>query len=106
MNKKDLSQETIKMLDDIYKLYGPVKCAALRKDYKIYTGRSHSECFSQEPKGVLVDAEQGFVTKNKMFVTREMAYLLADWFNQINVKHPPENQLFSEDLKEIDVIKI
>lgn len=90
------------MLNEMLK-YGPIDKAALRKDGKIYTGKNHAQCFIQEPKGVLRDAEQGFLTVNNIFVDRILGLKIANYFNQIKFKHPPENLLFSEDLLE-DVI--
>ena len=80
------------------KKYGKIVCAALNKNGKIYKGKTHANCFIQEPKGVLVNAEQGFVTSNGKFVNRKVALRIAKHYNQINHKHFPEDMLFSEDL--------
>lgn len=101
-----LSEETRETYNKVLSYWGPIKCAALRKDNIVYTGKTHGECLLQKDKGVLRNAEQGFVTENKRFVNREMALILAEWYNQIDEKHPPMDQLLSEDLKEIDVIKV
>lgn len=43
-------------------------------------------------------AEQGFMTTDSRFVSREVGLLIAKTARQILRKTPPENQLFSEDL--------
>ena len=52
-----------------------------------------------EPIGVLRKASQGFVTENGFFVDREIGLVIAEHFDQINIKHDPKELLFSEDLK-------
>lgn len=79
-------------------MYGRIKLAALRSGSKIYTGKTHANCFCQEPKGVLRNAEQGFVTEKDKFVDRKLALKIAKHYNQIKYKHPPLYQLQSEDL--------
>lgn len=85
-------------IDEIMNKYGPIKQAALKKNDKIYEGKNHAACFIQEPKGILCDAEQGFITVNNVFVDRVTALKIALYFNQIIHKHPPEDMLFSEDI--------
>ena len=85
--------------------YKPIKCAALRKGNKIYIGKCHADCFIQESKGILRDAEQGFITEDNVFVSRKLALQIANYYNQIICKHSPEDELFSEDLFEDVIIK-
>ena len=80
------------------KRYGKIIASALRKDNRIYTGKTHADCFIQEPLGVLRNAEQGFLTDNNVFVNRVMALKIAKHYKQIKHKHTPYNQLLSEDL--------
>lgn len=79
-------------------IFGKIKCAALKKNHKIYYGKTHSDCFIQAPKGVLVDAEQGFLTDKGKFVNRKLALRIARHYNQIKFKHPPLDKLLSEDI--------
>lgn len=77
-----------------------IKSAALRsKDGKIYTGEYHGIIFQQEPKGILRNAEQGFITTDGKFVDRKEALKIAIENNQIITKHGSEYELFSEDLR-------
>lgn len=76
----------------------PIKSAALRKNGVVYTGLRHNEIFRQRPFGELYDAEQGFVTDEGLFVTREQALAIANECGQIKKKHPPYNKLMSEDI--------
>lgn len=101
----DLSEESKNNLDIIFNMYGPIKCAALRNNNRIYEGKTHAECFLQEPKGILRNAEQGFITENNLFVDRKFGLMIAKYFNQIKIKHIPTDVLLSEDLLDIDVIK-
>lgn len=78
--------------------YGRIVASALRKDTKIYRGRTHADCFIQEPKGILRNAEQGFVTDKEIFVDRKQALKIAKHYKQIKKKHPPKDILMSEDL--------
>lgn len=82
---------------EIQKL-GPIRMAALRLNNKIYIGETHAKCFIQEPRGVLRNAEQGFITANNIFVSRETGLEIAQYYNQIKTKHPPLDILMSEDL--------
>lgn len=79
--------------------YKPIKCAALRKNDHIYIGKRHCDCFIQEPKGYLVNAEQGFVTEDGVFVDRRLAFIIADHYGQIREKRITSDfELYSEDL--------
>lgn len=78
--------------------YGKIVSAALRNNNKIYKGKTHAQCFLAEPYGVLRCAEQGFVTEKGIFVSRRKALKIAKHYNQIKYKHPPMNQLLSEDI--------
>ena len=78
--------------------YGRIIASALRKENKVYTGRTHADCFIQEEKGVLKNAEQGFITDSGVFVDRVQALKIAKHYKQIKYKHPPYNELLSEDL--------
>ena len=77
---------------------GKILSAALRRGSKIYMGKTHSDCFKQEPMGILRDAEQGFITETYTFVNRKTALRIAEHYKQIKHKHPPKDELFSEDL--------
>ena len=65
--------------------------------------KGHYAIFPMEPIGVLRKAIQGFVTENGYFVDRELGLSIAQYFNQINIKHPPIDKLMSEDLKKEDL---
>ena len=78
--------------------YGRITASALRQGCKIYTGKTHADCFIQEDKGSLIHAEQGFVTESGDFVDREVALIIANYYSQVKHKHPPENILMSEDM--------
>lgn len=80
------------------KKYGRIIASALRNTDKVYKGKTHADCFVQEPKGVLKCAEQGFLTDNGVFVDRKQALKIAKHYKQIKKKHPPKNILMSEDL--------
>ncbi len=80
--------------------YGKVVCAALFHNNCIYIGREgHHVIFPMESIGVLRCAKQGFVTENGYFVDREIGLFLAEYYNQIEHKYNPKDQLVSEDLK-------
>ena len=79
-------------------IYGKIEYSALKHNGKVYTGRNHAECFLQEPKGVLRNAEQGFVTTKGRFVERKKALKIAKFYNQVKHKHCPEDRLLSEDM--------
>ena len=70
----------------------------------VYIGREvHYVIFPMEPLGVLRCAKQGFVTEYGFFVDRDTGLYIARYFNQINVKYNPMNQLVSEDLKKENI---
>ena len=87
-----------------YEKYGRIICAALLHNNCIYMSRKgHYAIFPMEPIGVLRKAIQGFATENGYFVDRELGLSIAEYFNQINIKHPPIDKLMSEDLKKEDL---
>ena len=79
-------------------MYGKIVSSALKSGDTLYTGVRHSDCFTQEPKGVLRGATQGFITTKGKFVDRKKALVIATHYNQIIKKHPPYDKLLSEDL--------
>ena len=84
--------------------YGKIICAALLHNNCIYMSKKgHYAIFPMEPIGVLRHAQQGFVTENGYFVDREIGLLIAEHFNQIDIKYPPIDKLVSEDLKKEDL---
>lgn len=85
---------------DIYynKKYGKIRSSAVRKSGVVYIGKTHTDCLIQKPLGVLKNAEQGFITENNIFVNRKLALKIAKHYKQIKYKHPPYDQLMSEDL--------
>ncbi len=86
-----------------YEKYGRIICAALLHNNCIYMSKKgHYAIFPMEPIGVLRKAIQGFATENGYFVDRELGLSIAEYFNQINIKHPPIDKLMSEDLKKED----
>ena len=86
-----------------YDEYGRIICAALLHDDCIYMSKKgHYDIFPMEPIGVLRNAIQGFVTENGYFVDRILGLSIAEYFNQIEDKHPPMDRLLSEDLKKED----
>ena len=87
-----------------YEKYGRIICAALLHNNCIYMSKKgHYAIFPMEPIGVLRKATQGFVTENGYFVDRELGLSIAEYFNQINIKHQPVDRLLSEDLKKEDL---
>lgn len=91
-------------MDIVPKLYGRIVCAALLNNNCIYMGREgHHVIFSMEPLGVLRCAKQGFVTEYGYFVDRELGLYIAKYYDQINIKYDPKNELLSEDLKKDDL---
>ena len=87
-----------------YEKYGRIVCAALLHNNCIYMSKKgHYAIFPMEPIGVLRKAMQGFVTENGYFVDRELGLSIAEYFNQINIKHQPVDRLLSEDLKKEDL---
>jgi hypothetical protein len=84
--------------------YGRIVCAALLNNNCIYMGKEgHHVIFSMEPIGVLRCAKQGFVTENGYFVDRIIGLAIAEYYNQIEYKHHPLDQLNSEDLKKENI---
>lgn len=84
--------------------YGKIVSAALLHNNCIYMGKEgHHVIFPMEPLGVLRCAKQGFVTENGYFVDREVGLLIANYYDQINVKYNPMDKLVSEDLKKEDI---
>ena len=79
-----------------------IKEAAIMKDGVVYTGRRHNNilCDKSRPFAFLRDGEQGFVTDEGKFVTREEALVIALQCGQVTMdkKHNPQDQLLSEDL--------
>lgn len=78
--------------------YYPIMCSAVRKGTLIYIGKNHAECFIQAPKGALRNAEQGFLTKSGLFVDRVLGLEIAMHYGQVKHKHPPLDELMSEDM--------
>lgn len=78
--------------------YGKIIASALKQSDNVYVGKRHSDCFIQCERGVLRNAEQGFYTEKKKFVNRAKALKIARHYNQIVKKHPPYDQLLSEDI--------
>ena len=78
--------------------YGKIIASALKHSDLIYVGKRHSDCFIQKEKGILRNAEQGFYTEKRKFVDRKLALKIAKHYNQIIKKHPPYDQLLSEDI--------
>ena len=72
-----------------------IKSAAIRCNNKIYTGKRHCEIFQQGKKGEFCDAEQGFITDDGKFVTRQEAGKIAFDCGQIKFQN---NHLLSEDI--------
>lgn len=84
--------------------YGRVICAALLHNDCIYMSDiGHYAIFPMEPIGVLRNSLQGFVTENGFFVDRKEGLYIAKYFNQIDIKHNPQDCLLSEDLKKEDL---
>ena len=80
--------------------YGKIVCAALFYNDCIYMAHEgHHAIFPMEPMGVLRNAEQGFVTEYGFFVNRKDGLSIAKYYNQIEHKHNPLDELNSEDLK-------
>lgn len=69
--------------------------AAIKKDGQVYTGQRHHEIINSHASGFFRGAEQGFVTSDGCFVSREEAALIAYECGQIQ---QPKKKLFSEDL--------
>jgi hypothetical protein len=76
------------------------KAAILGSNNRIYTGYAHAHILTQEPKGVLRCCPQGFITTTGRFVDRVEGLAIAEREGQIIHKHPPFDELLSEDLRE------
>lgn len=88
------------ILEEQFIEYGKIISSALLHNNTIYyTYMSHGTIFALEEKGVLKHAIQGFITENGYFVDRILGLEIARYYNQIEYKHMPLNELFSEDLK-------
>ena len=74
---------------------------SIKKNNMLYIGANHAECLKKAPKGMLKNAEQGFLTDNQIFVDRKLALKIAKHYKQIIKKHPPYNELMSEDMFDI-----
>ena len=86
-----------------YENYGRIVCAALLHNNCIYMAKEgHHAIFPMEPIGVLRNAKQGFVTEYGYFVDRKLGLEIAEYFNQINNKHNPQDELMKEDIKKED----
>lgn len=80
-----------------------IKCAAIRKNGIVYTGRRHHNIINRDnypelPFGYFKNGEQGFVDDNGIFLTREEAAKHALECGQISKLKFSQTQLFSEDL--------
>lgn len=77
-----------------------IKHSAILKDKIVYVGKRHSDCFnSMYECGVdKVDAIQGFVTDEGVFLDRWQAARHALRCGQIQELKFHKNELFSEDL--------
>lgn len=85
-------------------LYGRIVCAVLLHNNCIYMANEvYHVIFCMEPLGVLRRAKQGFVTEYGYFVDRKTALDIAKYFNQINIKYNPKDELVSEDLKKENI---
>ena len=76
-----------------------IKCAAIRDSWsgRVFTGPYHGAIFKQQPRGILRDGRQGFVTTTGRFVDRIEVLKVAEAANQIIKKHHPKDRLMSED---------
>ena len=84
--------------------YGRIVAAALLHGNCIYfSDKGHHTIFPMEKLGILRCATQGFVTENGYFVSRKVALYIAEYFNQIDKKYHPLDELLSEDLKKENI---
>lgn len=80
-----------------------IDCAAIRCGGLIWTGKRHHHCMATIKQATgkrandFPDEEQGFVTLDGRFVTREEAAELVKQTGQTTPRHRAD-QLFSEDL--------
>lgn len=73
--------------------------AAIKLDFKLFTGKHHGECFKKLKAAV----QQGFIAdqySGGRFVDRKEALEIAKAAGQIIHKHNPKDELLSEDLSE------
>lgn len=84
-----------------YDELGRIECSAIKKDDFISCGANHSDCLKMAPRGYLQNGEQGFLTERGFFVDRVLGLEIAKYYNQIKKKHPPLDELLSEDLLDI-----
>ena len=92
-----------------YEEYGKIICAALLHNNCIYMSKKgHHVLFSMKPKGVLRNAIQGFVTENGYFVDRKLGLSIANYYNQIDTKNLPMDELLKKKKKKenIKVLKL
>jgi hypothetical protein len=80
-----------------------IRCAALlMSDGEIYTGRTHSRAIYAAITGGqpdMLQAEEGFLTDDRQFVTREEAGRLALACGQVTRLLLPDKGLTSQDLR-------
>ena len=77
-----------------------IKCAAILKDGVVYEGKYHGAIFRDYGReGNLRDGVQGFVTECGKFVDRVEGLMIAEEAGQILHKHPPYDELMSEDYR-------
>lgn len=78
-----------------------IKESAIFFKGKVYTGRRHCDILCDESlpsRGYLRSGFQGFITDEGIFLDRYEALTVASKCNQLIWKHPPYDQLMSEDL--------
>jgi len=74
----------------------PIREAAVKdRDGRINTGQRHNDIFHEMPPAMIKDSEEGFLTFDGIFVTREEAARIAFECGQIS---EPVPKLFSEHL--------
>ena len=83
--------------------YGRIVGAALLYNNCIYYTvlGGHHDLYTMEAKGVLKGTKSGFVTENGYFVDRIVGLSIAEYYNQIDFKHPSFDELYSQDLKKV-----
>ena len=88
----------------------PIKESAIKSGDKVYTGRRHHNIIQEMRKGgcprsSVAQANQGFITLDGIFLTREQALSRAVECGQVIMadKKGNQNQLFSEDY--IDILR-
>ena len=84
--------------------YGKIVYPAILYNNCIYMSyKGHYDILTMEDIGVLKKGQQGFVTENGYFVDRELGLSIAKYYEQIECKYNPKNELLSEDLKKEDL---